>query len=97
MTDTADADLIARAYDSTKHDGETNALLRELADRLATQDKINAALREALQQLLDGYLAHWMAARAEIEGTHMSAHLFNKEFDVIAARAALALTSGEQP
>jgi hypothetical protein len=100
----SNVDLIARAAKYVTERGEhgcnsdchTCGLIRDLANCLAAADKINAALREALKQLLDGYLAHWMAARAEIEGAHMSNHLFDKEFDVIAARAALALASGEQ-
>ena len=47
-------------------------------------------LIKALQASLDGHRATWMAARAEVEGAATAAALFEKEPEVIAARAALA-------
>ena len=50
-------------------------------------------LIKALQASLDGHRATWMAARAEVEGAATAAALFEKEPEVIAARAALLLAS----
>jgi hypothetical protein len=49
----------------------------------------------ALKQSLAGHYATWMAARAEVEGASVSAALFEKEPEVIAARAALAKAEGK--
>jgi hypothetical protein len=51
-------------------------------------------LAAALKQSLAGHYATWMAARAEVEGASVSAALFEKEPEVIVARAALAKATG---
>ena len=52
-------------------------------------------MAEALERLLLGAYATWMAARAEVEGAKTSHDLFEKEPEVIAARAVLAEARGE--
>ena len=47
-------------------------------------------LYEALDEAIRSHFSTWMAARAEVEGTRMSAQLFDMEPDVIRARAVLA-------
>lgn len=57
------------------------------ADALA---KENERLRMALARQLDAHRATWMAARAEVEGAETANALFEKEPEVIEARAILA-------
>jgi len=46
--------------------------------------------RDLVEDLVDGHFATWMAARADVEGVHTAKTLFEKEPEIIAARAALA-------
>ena len=57
MTDTADADLIARANAlmSRTDDLREGLIVRDLRDRLAALAQVNEALREALRKIVSGY------------------------------------------
>jgi len=46
--------------------------------------------KKIADDLLDAWLATWMAARAEVEGARTARELFEKEPEVIAYRAAIA-------
>ena len=51
-------------------------------------------LLAALESSLAAHYATWMAARAEVEGGRTSHALFEKEPEVIMARAAIAKATG---
>lgn len=83
-------------YISTKHPSpifELNNMfahdpvqLTRLAKRMAAANEMLTALKDQL----DGHWATWMAARAEVEGAETSKQLFEREPDVIRARALIA-------
>jgi hypothetical protein len=66
-------------------------MTEEQARMIAAAPEVTAALKQSLA----GHYATWMAARAEVEGASVSAALFEKEPEVIAARAALAKAEGK--
>jgi hypothetical protein len=65
------------------------------AEEIAHLVRVNADLLAALKSSLAGHYATWMAARAEVEGGRTSHALFEKEPDVIMARAAIAKATGQ--
>jgi hypothetical protein len=65
-------------------------MMEKQARMIAAAPEVAAALKQSLA----GHYATWMAARAEVEGASVSAALFEKEPEVIAARAALAKATG---
>jgi hypothetical protein len=82
------ANEIAQSWDGI--DRSTLALL--IARALAAE---TAPLVGALQHQVNGHYATWMVARAEVEGEATARALFEKEPEVIEARAALQRHKGE--
>ena len=77
----------------TKHSVADAHLIASAPDLLAERDRlreINTELQAALIVSVESHYATWMAARAEVEGATMSEHLFEREPDIMTARAVIA-------
>lgn len=72
---------------------DLDAALEMVSDLARERDALKRDLSVAvagLKDQLDGHWATWMAARAEVEGAETSKQLFEREPDVIRARALIA-------
>lgn len=74
--------------------GDWNKEAQEHASANARLIAAAPELLEALQSQMAAHFATWMAARADYEGSTLSASLFEKEPEVIAARAVIAKATG---
>jgi recombinational DNA repair ATPase RecF len=113
MTDTlTDQQLAECLRDLAKHRFTGTESLAQMLEKAALRlegidiwadefyDGSRAAAPDLLTELhhqLEAHYATWMAARAEVEGAATASMLFEKEPDVIRARAAIAKATGVDP